>query len=148
MSSNRSTAWIKFVILMVMLAAFAAMKYYQHKEKPIPSVPKTETKSQSNTSHQNSGKANTSVPQKVYEIFQYIRLNKDAPNSYVGGRVFTNREKRLPLSDQNSKKIKYQEWDVNPKVKGQYRGAERLITGSDSSAYYTSDHYKTFTKIN
>ncbi len=43
--------------------------------------------------------------------------------------------------------ITYQEWDVNRKVSGVNRGAERLITGSDGSAYYTSDHYRTFTKI-
>ena len=26
-------------------------------------------------------------------------------------------------------------------------GPERLVTGSDGSAYYTDDHYKTFKKI-
>ncbi|MGO9868230.1 MAG: ribonuclease domain-containing protein [Rhodomicrobium sp.] len=41
----------------------------------------------------------------------------------------------------------YQEWDVNPRVPGVNRGAQRLVTGSDGSAYYTDDHYKTFTQI-
>ena len=45
------------------------------------------------------------------------------------------------------KAISYQEWDVNPKVHNVNRGAERLVTGSDGSAYYTSDHYRTFTKV-
>jgi guanyl-specific ribonuclease Sa len=36
---------------------------------------------------------------------------------------------------------------VNPKVEGVNRGTERLITGSDGSAYVTADHYKTFTKV-
>ena len=43
--------------------------------------------------------------------------------------------------------IAYQEWDVNPKVEGVNRGTERLVTGSDGSAYVTADHYRTFTKI-
>jgi ribonuclease T1 len=30
---------------------------------------------------------------------------------------------------------------------GTNRGAERLVTGSDGSAYYTSDHYQTFRRI-
>ena len=43
--------------------------------------------------------------------------------------------------------INYQEWDVNRHVPGKDRGAERLVTGSDGSAYYTSDHYRTFTRV-
>ena len=50
--------------------------------------------------------------------------------------------------DAENKRIRYSEWDVHPKVQGQNRGPERLITGSDHSAYYTRDHYKTFLKIN
>lgn len=38
-------------------------------------------------------------------------------------------------------------WDVNPYVKGFDRGAERLVTGSDGKAYYTSDHYATFVQL-
>ncbi|WP_425552676.1 ribonuclease domain-containing protein [Kribbella alba] len=34
--------------------------------------------------------------------------------------------------------------DVNPKVKGVDRGSERLVTGSDGSAWYTTDHYQSF----
>jgi ribonuclease T1 len=87
------------------------------------------------------------VPSKVMKTLQFILENDKAPSGYVGGRKFTNREKRLPKNDENGNKINYQEWDVNPKVKGVNRGAERLITGSDNTAYFTNDHYKTFTKI-
>lgn len=45
------------------------------------------------------------------------------------------------------KAITYREWDVNPKIKGVDRGEERLVTGSDGSAYYTADHYQTFIHI-
>ena len=37
-------------------------------------------------------------------------------------------------------------YDVDPNVPGG-RNATRLVTGSDGSAYYTTDHYNTFTRI-
>jgi len=40
--------------------------------------------------------------------------------------------------------LHYREWDVNPYVKGVDRGMERLVTGSDGSAYFTSDHFDGF----
>ena len=48
----------------------------------------------------------------------------------------------------SGKGITYREWDINPKPSGPGgRGAERLVTGSDGSAYYTADHYQTFIRI-
>jgi guanyl-specific ribonuclease Sa len=87
------------------------------------------------------------VPAKVAKVLKYIDENKKAPEGYVGGRTFLNAEKRLAQKDKRGRSIKYQEWDVNPKVQGKNRGAERLVTGSDGSAYYTGDHYKTFIRI-
>jgi guanyl-specific ribonuclease Sa len=87
------------------------------------------------------------VPAKVATVLHHIDTNHKAPAGYEGGRKFHNEEKRLPQKDKEGNAITYQEWDVNPKVQGVNRGAERLITGSDGSAYYTSDHYRTFTKI-
>jgi guanyl-specific ribonuclease Sa len=34
-----------------------------------------------------------------------------------------------------------------PRVPGQNRGTERIVVGSDGSAYYTNDHYQSFTQI-
>ena len=48
------------------------------------------------------------------------------------------------IKSNNGNRIEYKEWDVNPKKPGKNRGAERLITGDNRSAYYTKDHYKTF----
>jgi ribonuclease T1 len=91
---------------------------------------------------------NTSkMPGYVLEVLEHVRQYDEAPNGYVGGREFQNREKRLPKSSVDGTKIKYREWDVNPKVKGQNRGAERLVTGSDGRAWYTKDHYKTFVPV-
>ena len=87
------------------------------------------------------------VPAKVATVLHHIDTNHKAPPGFEGGRTFHNEEKRLPQKDKGGNAISYQEWDVNPKVQGANRGAERLVTGSDGSAYYTSDHYRTFTKI-
>ncbi len=87
------------------------------------------------------------VPVKVYDVLEYIKANGKAKKNYVGGRTFGNREKILPKVDENGKKIKYQEWDVNRKIQGKNRGAERIVTGSDGRSWYTSDHYKSFTEI-
>jgi ribonuclease T1 len=87
------------------------------------------------------------IPDKVIKVLDYVRKNGRAPDNYVGGRVFGNFENHLPRNDLSGEKIRYQEWDVNPKVRGKNRGAERLVTGSDNRAYYTADHYNTFTEI-
>lgn len=91
---------------------------------------------------------NDSIPQKVYVVLKYILAHHHSMDGYVGGRVFTNREKIVPQSDANGNPINYQEWDVNPKIEGQNRGTERILTGSDGRNWYTDDHYKTFKEIN
>jgi ribonuclease T1 len=53
----------------------------------------------------------------------------------------------LPSEDAAGTPITYQEWDVNPYQKGVDLGKERIVTGSDGSAYYTTDHYLSFTQI-
>ena len=91
------------------------------------------------------------IPEKVAKVLRYIDEHKKAPEGYEGGRDFhnagANGEKGLPRRDADGKAIGYHEWDVNPKVRGVNRGAERLITGSDGSAYFTEDHYRTFAKV-
>ena len=71
----------------------------------------------------------------------------DAMDNYEGGRTFGNFERRLPQTDDMGRRLKYREWDVNPLRPGVNRGPERLVTGSDGTAYYTDDHYSTFKKI-
>jgi ribonuclease T1 len=86
------------------------------------------------------------VPDYVLKVLEHVDKYGEAPEGYVGGRKFGNFEKRLPEKSGN-KKIYYKEWDVHPKVRGKNRGPERLVTGNDNSAYYTPDHYETFTTI-
>jgi ribonuclease T1 len=95
----------------------------------------------------NTNTRQSNVPHYVIDVLDEVRKTGKALNSYVGGRTFQNREKRLPRLEESGRKIKYQEWDVHPKVKGKNRGAERLVTGSDKNAYYTKDHYKSFIQI-
>lgn len=97
---------------------------------------------------ENTTKQKGSFPKKVYKVLEYIDTHDKAPEGYVGGRRFGNYEKLLPQKSRISqKKINYREWDVNKKVKGKNRGAERLVTGDDKSAYYTEDHYKSFQQV-
>ncbi|MFI5720909.1 ribonuclease domain-containing protein [Nocardia sp. NPDC051750] len=91
------------------------------------------------------------VPERAYETLEEIDAGRwpdsaNAPGT-KGGITFRNREGRLPATDDSGKRVTYQEWDVNPKKPGQSRDAERIVTGSDGSAWYTGDHYDTFTRM-
>lgn len=90
---------------------------------------------------------NSEFPGYVLEVLNYVKEHKKPMDDYVGGRNFGNREKKLPITDQSGKRIQYQEWDVHPHKKEVNRGAERLVTSNTGKAYYTKDHYQTFTEI-
>jgi guanyl-specific ribonuclease Sa len=80
------------------------------------------------------------VPQKALEVLQIVRSTGQPPEGYVGGRVFQNREGRLPADGD------YREFDVDPHNGG--RNAERIIVEwNTKKAWYTSDHYQTFTPL-
>jgi ribonuclease T1 len=83
------------------------------------------------------------VPQKVYDLLQRLEERGGSPlPGYVGGREFQNRERRLPRG-------RYREYDVNPKIRGQSRDAERIVIEQRTGkAYYTGDHYRTFIPLN
>ena len=85
----------------------------------------------------------TKPPPKAVAVLAEIQKRNGAPPpGYVGGRTFRNRERRLPPGD-------YREYDVNPRIRGQDRGAERLvIERRTGKAYYTDDHYRTFIPMN
>lgn len=91
--------------------------------------------------------ATRGIPDKVMKVLEYVEKNHQPMQGYEGGRTFGNFERRLPQTDRNGKRIRYQEWDVNPLRPGVNRGAERLVTGSDGTAHFTDDHYDSFKKI-
>ena len=83
------------------------------------------------------------APENAYDLLEVLQRRKGEPlPGYVGGMVFHNRERRLPRG-------RYKEYDVNRRVPGRSRGAERLVIEQDTGkAYYTGDHYRTFLPLN
>jgi guanyl-specific ribonuclease Sa len=120
----------------------------QTEESPEPA---THGRNEENREPKRSGESREEVAEKARTVLKYIDEHHEAPKGYEGGRTFHNfggaQEETLPKHDSSGRAITYQEWDVNPKVAGVNRGTERLITGSDGSAYVTADHYKTFMKV-
>lgn len=91
------------------------------------------------------------VPERAYATLAEIDAGRwpdsaNAPGT-KGGDRFMNRESALPAKDSAGRTVTYQEWDVNPKQRNRSRDAERIVTGSDGSAWYTGDHYETFTRM-
>jgi guanyl-specific ribonuclease Sa len=87
------------------------------------------------------------VPQTAQEVLEYVEThNGNAPPGFQGGGTFYNNEGLLP-SEESGQAITYREYDVNPYEKGVNRGPERIVVGSNGSAYYTSDHYQSFVPI-
>ncbi len=130
--------------LIIVGALLAVAWFVWHRQQQTQQIVQTPTPTQTSPGIPQAG---AQAPEYVLETLQFIRRNGQAPDGYVGGREFQNKEKHLPAKGADNKKIRYSEWDVHPKVKGQNRGPERLVTGSDHSAYYSKDHYKTFLKI-
>lgn len=85
----------------------------------------------------------TIPPQKARDLLAVLLERGGTPlPGYIGGRDFQNRERRLPRG-------RYREYDVNPKMRGRARDAERIvIERRTGKAYYTGDHYRTFIPLN
>jgi ribonuclease T1 len=83
------------------------------------------------------------VPPKVLQVLAYVRRTRQPPPHYEGGRIFENREGKLPRQG------RYREYDVDPLPSlNRSRNAERLVLEEKSQrAWYTFDHYHTFIEI-
>lgn len=98
-----------------------------------------------------AGTPSAAVPAHVLQTLELIDAGEwpeaaNAPGTR-GGNTFRNVERRLPLTSASGARLTYQEWDVNPKERGRSRDAERIVTASDGSAWYTKDHYRSFIQI-
>jgi ribonuclease T1 len=84
------------------------------------------------------------VAQLPPEAVRTLRLIKQGgPFPYRNdGRIFGNRERRLPLKEQGY----YREYTV-PTPGAKDRGARRIVGGRAAEYYYTEDHYDTFRRI-
>ena len=86
------------------------------------------------------------IPENARDIAQQIQNNNGTPpKGYKGGKVYQNN----PINGGQKllEGINYREYDVNPYVKGQGRGTERIVIGDDGSAWYTNNHYQTFQRM-
>ncbi len=121
---------IRFVFLLALVLFIA---YVRLVSPPTGEVSNSPSFASESSKHPETA----SIPQKAIDVLAYVRQNGQAPEGYVGGRVFENREGRLPAGGD------YREFDVDPH-NGQ-RNAERLIVEwSTKKAWYTGDHYQTF----
>ncbi|MVU78796.1 ribonuclease [Nocardia sp. ET3-3] len=157
--SKKTRAWLTLgAAVLVLLIAFVATKANDHRDgnsaKAVAtsSVKVTAKPGPGGAAQQSAPPSKVAgVPDQAYKTLVEIDAGRwpgsaNSPGTH-GGDTWNNRDGSLPRKDSSGKAISYQEWDVNPKQPGQTRDAERIITGSDGSAYYTGDHYKTFTRM-
>jgi len=95
--------------------------------------------------------SNMKIPLPALNTLGVIDDTGKSPANTPGGSTFRNDGRgggqMLPPTDGHGNAITYREWDVNSRPTSGPRDAQRLVTGSDGSAYYTGDHYQTFEQI-
>ena len=143
--------YLIFLLLGIVIGYFVRKNYISDNNNPAQQTEisiQEKNESSAKKSTQNTDfEIPKDFPKYVNEVLEYVTKYQKAPEGYVGGRKFKNLEKLLPQKSDSGQRINYQEWDVHEHVEGQNRGAERLVTGDDGSAYYTDDHYDSFKKI-
>lgn len=146
-NNNKTKFWIGLIIAFVL--GWGASYFFHTKSLKVEDKPYDTEVYSSLISDDNHDLEISSpiIPDYVLETLEYVLEHNEAPSGYVGGRIFQNRENQLPKLDKNGNAIQYREWDVHPKRNEKNRGAERLVTSKSKNAYYTSDHYQSFTKI-
>ena len=91
------------------------------------------------------------VRAKARSVLDVVDATGRPPKGYVGGRQFLNDGRggtaALPRRDAAGRALTYHEYDVNPYRQGVDRGPERLVVGSDGSAFWTADHYDTWQRL-
>lgn len=136
------------IILLALIIGWGASYLYHTKTVKIEDkYAQAEQSSNVDKIETSKSQHSTEIPPYALETLEYVLEHQEAPAGYVGGRTFQNRERLLPKTNEKGESLRYQEWDVHPKERGENRGAERLVTSSDGSAYFTSDHYRSFQKI-
>lgn len=96
------------------------------------------------------------IPQEAWSMIERVDLT-GPPGAgtkipgYSGSRKYNNKPgemyQLLPNHEAGGSPIAYQEWDIYKQLKGVNRGNYRLVTGTDNSVYFTSDHYFSFAKL-
>ena len=141
---------ISILVLCILLASFPPGIWMDHSsvawlaewtEASETALPPTTT-DRPLTAPQHIRHEQTSL-QKARDLFAQLQAQYGTPlPGYVGGREFQNREQHLPPGH-------YREYDLNPKVCRGSLDAERIVfIQGTGRAYYTGDHYRTFTPLN
>lgn len=81
------------------------------------------------------------LPPEARDTLDLIAAGGPYPHEQDGD-TFVNREGLLPPAEEGF----YREYTV-PTPGEDDRGARRIVTGEDGTAYYTADHYDSFTRI-
>ena len=89
-------------------------------------------------------KTQPAIPQEAYDTYNYVIDHNGAPPQvYKGGKTFLNDGRSggevLPTNS-----APFREYDIFPYDPIIGRGAERIVIGVDSRAWYTGDHYSSF----
>ncbi len=86
----------------------------------------------------------TFTKEEGIEIRNALRRIKTGERKFKrDGTTFQNREARLPQKPAGY----YKEYTVLTRGVN-HRGARRIVCGNEGELYYTSDHYRTFIRIN
>lgn len=121
MVSQSMRAWSRaFVVLLLGWWTVAALA---RGPVPLPEVPATR------------------LPVEAQETLRLIRAGGPFPYA-KDGTVFSNRERLLPLRPRGF----YREYTV-PTPGSRDRGPRRLVTGGRNEIYWTSDHYRSFSRV-
>jgi ribonuclease T1 len=82
------------------------------------------------------------VPPEADDVLEYVvRHHGNPPPGYVGGAEWKNRDQQLPRG-------RYREYDIDKKRPKKSRTARRIVADLGRKvAYYTRDHYATFTRM-
>ena len=134
LSSFKRISQCLAIVLLLGLVVFAPLNAGASPAGDLVQSPQTTTQNHTTIS---------GVPLKAQDLLTRLQEREGVPlPGYIGGRDFQNRERRLPRGH-------YREYDVNPKVRGRSRDAERLVIEQRTGkAYYTGDHYRTFIPLN
>jgi guanyl-specific ribonuclease Sa len=118
---------------------------------PAATVGRSDGSPSSSSPSSSSGSTRAAVPASVLSVLTVVEATGQPPRGYVGGRHFLNDgrggTRLLPEADAQGRPVRYTEYDVHPHRPGVNRGPQRLVIGDDGSAYYTADHYETWTRI-
>lgn len=121
-----------------------------HMEDSNYEFDESDTDGESENNEDAEENSDSNIPQKVRDSLDRIDADPDAYlEDCYGNYTYQDKpdKKKGETKIPNENVASYTEWDVNPFKNGQNRGSERIVTGTDGSAWYTPDHYRTWYQL-